>query len=701
MSDSLLQILWRQRLVVAACIGAAVLMALSYLVVATPKYTSSARIHVTRNGPQIMGQPRPEPSPDDPFIYTQREVVASVPVLALATADPSVAGLSVLKNVRDPVGYLKRNLDVEAGKKDELITLTFDAPDSSEADKVLGAVIKAYQTYSTDQRKQTATEVYALLAKERDRAATELATKTQQLTQQLRGGAVLPTGQDGADFNVLVQRLGVATQALTEARKASLDAWTAHEEVTRTILKDPSKAAAVAAYRKSGGAGDDPIRLRTELQQLRSRLQVYSQRYGPEHNGIQALTREIEQQEIVYAAAVETRYEITQQVEKDAQGTLDALQVSANDRRVASAQLAGLQAEIAVGRKTLDTIDAHMQEVNLTDVGNAAHVSVLEAPHAELTPSKPNRVRVLAIGAALGLLVGLGLACARDWYRFRLRNSTQAEAALGLPVLATIPAMPQLTGSSSGVRSIEGQPQPFAEVAAAYLALRRLAPADAPDDNDRTILVTSSLAGDGKSTVAANLAVFLAQLGRRVLLVDADLRSVTHAPPLSVEAVGGGLTDVLDGNAAVENAIRASRVEGLEVFPCGGPRDNPDAIFNNPRFAELLDELADVYDHVLIDAPAMRSGPDARIMAAMCDVTLLVMRDQPSNRRTAAAARDALQMVGANVGGVILNGVPRGPGSATSGNNSNGSNNRPMRMTTVRRKAALRGPMPGELARPA
>jgi hypothetical protein len=84
-------------------------------------------------------------------------------------------------------------------------------------------------------------------------------------------------------------------------------------------------------------------------------------------------------------------------------------------------------------------------------------------------------------------------------------------------------------------------------------------------------------------------------------------------------------------------------------------------------------------------------------MAAMCDVTLLVMRDQPSNRRTAAAARDALQIVGANVGGVILNGVPRGPGAAPGG--SNGSS-RPMRMTTVRRKAALRGPIAGELARP-
>jgi capsular exopolysaccharide synthesis family protein len=693
MSDSLLQIVWRQRLVVAACVGACVLAALGYLVIATPKYTSTARISVQKNGPAIIGQQRPEPSADDPFLYTQKEVVSSVPVLALAAADPNLTGASTLRNTRDPITVLKRNLEVEAGKKDNLVTLSFDATDPAEADKILNAIIKAYRTYSADQRKQTAGEVYTLLAKEKERATAELASKTQALSAQLRAGAI-PAGSEGNE--ILMNRLASLSQTLSDARKASLDAWAMHEEVKRTILADPAKATAVQDYRKTGGAGDDPIRLRTELQQLRTKLQVFSSRYGPEHNGIQALHREIDQAEIVYAAAVETKFEITKEAERLAQKAIDDLQVTANDQRARGAEAAWKKAEIDVLQKHVDTIDARMKEVGLTEEGaTAAYVNVLEAPHCELAPTKPNRVRTLAIGAALGFLIGIGLGCARDWYRFRLRNSAQAEAALGLPVLATIPAIPQLEASPSGVRSIEGQPQPFAEVAAAYLALRRLSPE--LDDADRTILVTSASTGDGKSTVTANLAVFLAQLGRRVLLIDADLRSAAHAPPLSVEPIGGGLTDVLDGDAAVENAIRASRIEGLEVFPAGAPRENPDQIFNNPRFAELLDELAEVYDHVLIDAPAMRSGPDARVMAAMCDVTLLVMRDQPSNRRTAAAARDALTMVGANVGGIILNGVPRGPGSAAS--NGTAMPVRAARMTASRRRASLRGPGASELAK--
>jgi capsular exopolysaccharide synthesis family protein len=698
MSDSLLQIVWRQRLVVAGCIGACILAALAFLVLGTPKYTSTARIHVQRNGPQIIGQPRAEPSSDDPFIYTQREVVSSVPVLALAAADPNVIGLSVLRNVRDPIGYLKRNLDVEAGKKDELITLTFDAPDPAEANKVLAAIIKAYQAYSTDQRKQTASEVYSLLAAEKARATAEMAAKTQALAIQLRSGAMPAGGQDNAEFNLLVQRLGSLSQQLSDARKASLDAWAAREEVKRTILTVPAKAAAVAAYRKAGGAGDDPVRLRTELQQLRARLQVFSTRYGPEHNGIQALNREIEQVEIAYAAAVENHFEIAKALEAEAKNELDAMQTTANDQRARTAQVAWQQAETNVLQKHLDTIDARMKEVGLTEGGGAAHVNVLEAPHTDLQPSKPNRPRTLAIAAAIGLLLGVGIGCARDWYRFRLRSSAQAESALGLPVLATIPSMPQLETSPSGVRSIEGRAQPFAEVAAAYLALRRLAPADAPDAADRTILVTSATHGDGKSTVTANLAVFLAQLGRRVLLIDGDLRSMAHPAPFNVEAVAGGLTDVLAGTGEVANAIRASRIEGLEVFPCGGPTPNPETVFNNPRFAELLDELAEVYDHVLIDAPAMRAGSDARVMAAICDVTLLVMRDQPSNRRTAAAARDALQMVGANVGGVILNGVPRGQAEGSVPPSNGHGSHRPARMTAVRRKAALRGPVASEMA---
>jgi capsular exopolysaccharide synthesis family protein len=214
------------------------------------------------------------------------------------------------------------------------------------------------------------------------------------------------------------------------------------------------------------------------------------------------------------------------------------------------------------------------------------------------------------------------------------------------------------------------------------------------EGHDRIIVVTSPVAGDGKSTVAANLAVFLARVGRKVLLVDANLRVPRQELLFLVEGVPG-LADVLTGEDEVENAIRPTAVDGLDLIPSGRPTEDPAGLLNSHEFFDVLERLAEDYEHVILDSPSLRCGPDARTIAALCDVTLLVLRDQPSNRRLGAFARDALAGVGANVAGVILNGVPRpmlaGPALKPAAARPNGSHrpNEPIRPNAPKRPSAL------------
>jgi polysaccharide biosynthesis transport protein len=170
--------------------------------------------------------------------------------------------------------------------------------------------------------------------------------------------------------------------------------------------------------------------------------------------------------------------------------------------------------------------------------------------------------------------------------------------------------------------------------------------------------LTSPEPGDGKTTSASNLAIAIAQTGRSVLLLDADFRKPTQHKNLDV-ADALGLSGLLAGKASLEQAIQHTGVAGLDILPCGPIPANPSEILNSRQFGELLDELSGRYDHVVLDSPPCNLVADARILGAVCDVTILVLRADKSTRSAGAAARDALGSVGARVLGTIVNDAPR------------------------------------------
>jgi capsular exopolysaccharide synthesis family protein len=173
----------------------------------------------------------------------------------------------------------------------------------------------------------------------------------------------------------------------------------------------------------------------------------------------------------------------------------------------------------------------------------------------------------------------------------------------------------------------------------------------------KAIVVTSPSPGDGKSTVASNLAIALAQADQRVLLVDADLRKPTQH--LIFEASPArGLGSVLSDRRPVEEAIIPGVLDSLDLLPCGPLPSNPVELLNNGFFAEVLDKLRERYDRIIIDSPPVMPVADARVIAALGDATILVLRAERSTRRIGLAARNELWRVRASRIGVVVNGVP-------------------------------------------
>jgi capsular exopolysaccharide synthesis family protein len=250
-----------------------------------------------------------------------------------------------------------------------------------------------------------------------------------------------------------------------------------------------------------------------------------------------------------------------------------------------------------------------------------------------------------------------------------MRSIEEIQTMIGLPILGVVPAM---SGRRTAVaRAMTVHLDPRSVVAEAYRTIRTAVYFSAEASHCKTILITSPDPGDGKTTSASNLAIAIAQTGRSVLLLDADFRKPTQHKNLDVkDAIG--LSSVLAGREPLDRAIQRTGVEGLDILPCGPIPANPSEILNSREFGELVDTLAARYDHILFDSPPVNAVTDARILGAVCDVTILVLRADKSTRKSGEHARNALMAVGAQLLGAIVNDAPNRKGYESYGGSYGG-----------------------------
>jgi succinoglycan biosynthesis transport protein ExoP len=259
----------------------------------------------------------------------------------------------------------------------------------------------------------------------------------------------------------------------------------------------------------------------------------------------------------------------------------------------------------------------------------------------------------------LGLMLGGGLAYLRDWLDHRLNSVDEIREMLGLTLLGVLPNMPGREVAS--VRGQKVQLDPMSEVAEAYRTIRTAIYFGAPDGKAKTMLITSPAPGDGKTTTASNLAIAMAQAGQKVLLLDADFRKPNLHKIFALDGPAG-ITEVIAEKATLADTIKPSGIPGLSVLPCGPLPKNPSEILNSRAFSKLVEQLEESFDHIVIDSPPVMPVSDARILGALCDLTVLVLRAQKSTRRVSVQARESLSSVGARILGVVVNDVPKSRG---------------------------------------
>lgn len=324
----------------------------------------------------------------------------------------------------------------------------------------------------------------------------------------------------------------------------------------------------------------------------------------------------------------------------DREAIQDARRTFERDLRALSPQ----ERDSAVGDELRRQV-ADLRTLELLQTGGA-ELAEPATPPDESTASSP--VKDAGLGAFAGLIFGLAAALALEWLGPGVRSRRDFERAFGAPVLASVPVAPELAQ-----RPLE--PLPTEALRTLWTRLRYLD----RDDPPRSILLVSATAGEGRSSIALQLALVAAVDGARVTVVEADLRRPTLASRASVEPAPG-LSEVVGGEVDPAAAIRSLPAGsgagmGVELIAAGGPPASPTSILASPAMAELLEGLSSSRDLVLIDPPALGEVADAIPLLGLVDGILIVADGERLRRRDAIDLRRQLDEMGARVLGVVVN----------------------------------------------
>jgi polysaccharide biosynthesis transport protein len=320
--------------------------------------------------------------------------------------------------------------------------------------------------------------------------------------------------------------------------------------------------------------------------------------------------------------------------------------------------LAALDQEQQALLTQLGQIVAQQSALSSAQIVGAGGGSIIRPAEVPGSPASPKPLRNLALAIVLGGMLGVGVAFLRDFMDDALRSDEEAMRATGRPVLGHIPRWASTPGSQSRAITLIEPASPASE---AFRTLRTNLRFLAVDSPIESLLVTSTLPEEGKTTIAANVAVAAARAGTRVLLVGADLRKPTIHHLFGMSGVRG-LSDVLAQEIPLSEAIRDVGVTNLRVVPGGDIPPNPTEMLSSGRMQEFIAQAAEVADLVIYDGPPLLGLADALELAPRMDAVLLVVDLGTTGRSAVRASADRLAGVGANLAGTVLNRIDASEG---------------------------------------
>ena len=568
---------------------------------------------------------------------------------------------------------LIQRLTVDQAPDSRLVSIKVRDRDPERATLVANSIAHAYIEHTREERMGATGDALVFLGQRLDSLTSELQSSEQALHDWRENNNVLSVSLEDRQ-NVIARDLEHYSSALADATTRRIAVGAKLTALRAANSEDPMRVDATFITENASVAA-----LRTSYRELAADLAEKSVQYGPNHPEVRAATARLEI--------------IRQQMREQVDALINGVASELREMRTTEAglhqaledvQAAGLalnQQEIRYNalkrrrentEKLYDIVLQRTTETDLTKMQKLSTVRMVDEALQPTVPVSPLLPLNLAAGIVAGLVLGLGLAVLLSQMDRTLKTGRDIEG-LGLTLLGVLPSIHGAEGqpvaargrskrrrparpSTGPKRDFVVHDDPMSSAAESARAIRTNLTFMGAQSALGTLVLTSPSPLEGKTTVAISLAIALAQGGKKVLLVDTDMRR-----PRLHRAFGRnakhGVSSVLVGAATLDEALQTTEVPNLSLLPCGPIPPNPSELLHTAAFSTLLGQLRERFDHVLFDSPPLGAVPDSAIIAPQVDGAILVMKSEKTTRDAAASAMKQLRNVGANLLGGVLNDV--------------------------------------------
>jgi capsular exopolysaccharide synthesis family protein len=570
------------------------------------------------------------------------------------TVVPSAIGAQYATEV------VKKHLKIEPSRDSQIIRIAFDAHEPQLSADFVNTLAQTFIEQSMLERRRAAQQIQEWLAPRIEDLRSKLQSSEQALDAYTRAaGLILTSGED----TLAADKLRTLQDQYAKAQDDLIAKQAQFEQVGTTPADTTSEDPAIRDY-------DMKLTdLRRQLADLESILQ-------PQSYKVVRLKAQIAQLES--AVERETR-RLRRSLQNDflaAQRRARALAaVNAHQSAIVSNMTAkmthynALKHEADTNRQFYEAMLQRVNEAGVASTVRQSNIRLVALAQPPLHPYKPNWPLNVSIGMFAGLVLAVGFVMLSEQANTNLRAPGDAGVYLNLPELGTIPnaeclepTLQKLLGSANAERSVERitWEQRFSKLSEAFRStVASLLSAEQNGDRQDVLVITSPLPGEGKTTVASNLGIALAEVRGRVLLIDGDMRRPRLHRVFGL-ANSWGLSDILrEQNATLElpldALVRKTAVPRLYVLPSGPCTDSIFSLLYSERMGRLMQRFRREFDYVIVDAPPCLEFADARVLARHAEGVLLVLRANYADRKTAMATAQRLLLDGIPIVGTILN----------------------------------------------
>ncbi|NJM98916.1 MAG: polysaccharide biosynthesis tyrosine autokinase [Phormidesmis sp. RL_2_1] len=611
---------------------------------------------------------------------TQVEIFRSIPI-----AEKVIAELNIKDNDDEPLKptTLLEYLDVEGIPGTDVLSIAYESADPVLAAAIVNTIMAVYIENDIQVNRAAATAAQDFIAAQLPQTEAEVSAAESALSQFKEANQIVDLVQESENT---VQVLSDYNDSVTQLKAQLADSTAKAAEIQQRLRLSPQETYDIGLVSESPGVQEVLI----QLQAVEAQLAVERTRYEETHPAIARLRRQAESLNSLlnqrvdlilgdspstFTAADLQAGELEQsfiseflRLEAERSGlaqrieTLSDAQLAQQARAQILPNLEKRQRELerrlSAAQSTYATLLENQEQARVIEnqsIGNARIVSPALVP--EDTTGLSNSLYIAA-GLLGGTLLGITAAFVTDLIDRSIKTIAEGQSLYDYPLLGGIPAWQKLPAFSLKEQNVpailvqEPQPVPIIE---AYQALQANLKFSYIDKPLKTITITSSVAGEGKSEVVANLALTLAQLGHLVLVMDADMRNPIQHHVWDIPNLQG-LTSVLAGQIPLENAIVRNQ-PNLHVLPVGVIPPNPLALLASQQMTNLLQQCEKNYDYILLDTPAVLGLADTLTLAKSTDGVLLVMQIKRTDANSITQTKALLQQSQQTVLGIVANGI--------------------------------------------